>query len=349
MTQAVFAIPGDKDRRTGGFIYEATVLRFLNALRCETRHVVLPDSFPDPTPEDMARTLEILRAVPADLPVILDGLVFGSIAPEGLARVKAPVIAMIHHPLGLETGLDAKRAAFLRANEAAALRHAAHVIVPSLHTAQILTRDFDVDVDRITTAPPGFLVPEVVSAPIDPPLILSVGLLAERKGHDVLIAALAGLQDLPWQAEIIGKPHDEGFTKRLYAKAEASGLSDRLHFLGEVSEAQIAERYSAASIFALATRYEGYGMVLSEAMQYGLPVVSCAVGAVPDTVGEAGILVPADDPEAFGRALRKLLKDPAERAYYSAAARKTAAGLPTWEDTARRFTEVIAMLARQRR
>jgi hypothetical protein len=348
MTQAIFAIPGDKDRRTGGFIYEATVLRFLNALGCETRHLVLPDSFPDPTPEDMAHTLEVLRAVPADHPIILDGLVFGSIEPAGLATVKADIIAMIHHPLGLETGLDAKRAEFLLSNEAAALRHTAHVIVPSLHTAQILTRDFDVDADRITIAPPGFPVPDAACAPIDPPLILSVGLLAERKGHDVLIAALAGLQDLPWQAEIIGKPHDEGFATRLYTKAEASGLSDRLHFLGEVSEAQISERYNAASIFALATRYEGYGMVLSEAMQYGLPVVSCAVGAVPDTVGEAGILVPADDPEAFGHALRKLLTDPAERAHYSAAARKNAAALPKWEDTARHFVDVIAMLRRRR-
>lgn len=348
MTQAVFAIPGDKDRRTGGFIYEATVLRVLNGLGCATRHLVLPDGFPDPTPADMASTLEALRAVPAGQPIILDGLVFGSIYPAGLATVSAPVIAMIHHPLGLETGLDVERAAFLRANEAAALRHTAHVIVPSPHTADILTRDFGVDADRITIAPPGFSVPKVAPARIDPPLILSVGLLAQRKGHDVLIAALAGLRDLPWQAEIIGKTHDTAYAANLFEQAEAAGLSGRLRFLGEVSEARIDARYNAASIFALATRYEGYGMVLSEAMQYGLPVVSCAVGAVPDTVGAAGILVPADDPEAFGDALRRLLSDPAELAHYSAAARGYAACLPKWEDTARHFIDVISMLKQQK-
>ena len=59
-------------------------------------------------------------------PIILDGLVFGAIDPAGLARVQPPVIAMIHHSLGLETGLLPARATFLRANEVAALRRAAH-------------------------------------------------------------------------------------------------------------------------------------------------------------------------------------------------------------------------------
>lgn len=201
----------------------------------------------------------------------------------------------------------------------------------------------------MTVAAPRFFLRHLAPARIAPPLILSVGLLAERKGHDVLIEALAGVRDLPWQAEIIGKPHDALYAAKLLAQVESTGLSDRVRFLGEVSEAQVAERYNAASIFALATRYEGYGMVLSEAMQYGLPVVSCAVGAVPDTVGEAGILVPADDPKAFGAALRGLLSDPVRLARYSTAARDQAAGLPRWEDTARQFVEVIRTLARTKR
>jgi glycosyltransferase involved in cell wall biosynthesis len=346
MRQAVFAIPGDKDRRTGGFIYEATVLRVLNEIGCATRHLVLPDSFPDPTPQDMDITLAALRAVPKGMPIILDGLVFGSIDPRGLATVEAPVIAMIHHPLALETGLSAKRAAFLHANEAEALRHTAHVIVPSPHTAGILMRDYAVDLARITIAPPGFARLVLAPAPIDPPLILSVGLLATRKGHDVLIAALATLQDLDWQAEIVGKPHDPAYADALQAQVRTRGLNDRVRFLGEISERALAERYNAARIFALATRYEGYGMVLSEAMQYGLAIVSCAAGAVPDTVGAAGVLVPANDPSAFGHALRGLLTDPAQLAHYQAAARGHAAGLPTWQDTATHFSDVVNRYAR---
>ena len=64
MATAVFAIPGDKDRRTGGFIYEATVLNVLNDIGCLTHHLELPDSCPNPTPADMKLTLDLLRAVP---------------------------------------------------------------------------------------------------------------------------------------------------------------------------------------------------------------------------------------------------------------------------------------------
>ncbi|WP_295313804.1 glycosyltransferase family 4 protein [Roseobacter sp.] len=342
MTRAVFAIPGDKNRRTGGFIYEATVLRVLNEIGCTTAHLQLPDSFPDPTAADMDQTLNLLRAVPPDQPVILDGLVFGAIDPRGLATVRAPVIAMIHHPLGLENGLAADRAAFLMRNEAAALRHAARVIVPSAETARILCSQFGASADRITIAPPGFDRPAVDPQPADPPLILSVGLLAPRKGHDVLLNALAGIADLPWRAEIVGRAHDQATADALYAQARALRLEPRVRFAGEVGPKALRSLYNEASVFTLATRYEGYGMVLSEAMMYGLPVVSCATGAVPDTVGDAGILVPPDDAEAFATALRHILTDPHEKRRLADLSARRSATLPRWRDTAEIFSAVIS-------
>lgn len=342
--RALFAIPGDKDRLTGGFIYDATVLRTLNELGCPTGHLVLPDSFPMPTPDDVAATFNLLRRVPAECPIIIDGLVLGALDPSQLADVQAPIIAMIHHPLGLETGLRQDQAAFLCANEAAALRYADQVIVPSAHTAALLARDFGVEPSKTTIALPGFIRPAVARMPCDPPLILSVGLLAERKGHDTLIAALALIQDVAWQAEIVGRDHDNVTASKLARQVADLGLSDRIHFAGELSDVTLNDRYNAASIFALATRYEGYGMVLSEAMQYRLPIVSCAVGAVSDTVGDAGMLVPPDDPARFADALRQLLTDPALARRMSAASGERAASLPTWEDTARVFVAVINRL-----
>lgn len=344
MTEAVFAIPGDKDRRTGGFIYEATVLRCLGEIGCATAHLELPDSFPDPTAADMAQTLGALRAVPADRPIILDGLVFGAIDPDGLAQVQAPVIAMIHHPLGLETGLPDARAAFLRQNEAAALRHTAHVIVPSPETARVLRDDFRADPARITVAPPGFDRPIVSPAPADPPLILSVGLLAPRKGHDVLLQALALVTDLPWRAEIVGKTHDRTYATALCAQKLALGLSDRVTFAGEIGAEDLTARFNAASVFALATRYEGYGMVLSEAMFFGIPIVTCAVGAVPATVGDAAVLVPPDDPKALGAALRRMLVEPDTAAHLGSLARSRSEQLPSWHDTAGIFARTIRNL-----
>ncbi len=279
--------------------------------------------------------------MPADQPIILDGLVFGSIDPDGLADVPAPVIAMVHHPLGFETGLPEPRARFLLANEAAALRHIRHVIVPSPETAQVLARELGADPARITIAPPGFDRPAVNRTPVDPPLILSVGLLARRKGHDVLLDALARIDDVPWQAAIVGKTYDRAYADALHAQARRLNIAQRVAFAGEISQAALTAQFNAASIFALATRYEGYGLVLSEAMMFGLPVVSCNVGAVPQTVGDAGLLVPPDDPEALAMALRRLLCDPAEAHRLSRLSAERAAALPSWQDTARIFAQTL--------
>ena len=345
MTTAVFAIPGDKDRKTGGFFYEATVLRGLNEAGLPTEHLQLPDSFPDPTPADMATTLAALMAIRPEQPIILDGLVFGSIDPRGLARVPAPVIAMIHHPLGLETGLSPERAAFLRANEAAALKHVAHTIVPSAHTARILVESFGANPAQITVASPGFSRPLVRRKPVKPPLILSVGLLATRKGHDVLLDALASLDDLDWQAVIVGKVHDQAVANDLHAQRRRLRLDDRVELAGELDAPALAELFNGAHLFALATRYEGYGMVLSEAMLYGLPLVSCSVGAVPDTVGDAGILTPPDDPKALADAIRGLLTDSQQAEHYARLATARAKALPTWRDTVSVFETVLRQVA----
>lgn len=348
MTQAVFAIPGDKDQRTGGFIYEATVLRVLNEIGVPTHHLQLPESFPNPSRDDMATALRLLSAVPSDQPIILDGLVFGAIDPVGLSDVTAPIIAMIHHPLGLETGLAPDRAAYLKANEAAALEHADHVIVPSPHTAQILTQAFGADPKRISIAPPGFERPNVKKTPSTPPLILSVGLLAERKGHDILLDALSDLSELEWQAVIVGKTHDDAYAQSLYRQSAQLGLSDRVRFAGELDAYSLETLFGRAAIFALATRYEGYGMVLSEAMLFGLPIISCAAGAVPETVGDAGILVPPDDRTEFANALRHMLEDPKARQVYAERSKARALNLPRWIDTARIFETVVQRLRRER-
>lgn len=341
MTQAVFAIPGDKNRRTGGFIYEARVLYELNQIGCTTTHLQLPDSFPDPTTADMATALDELCAVPSDRPIILDGLVFGSIDPDGLAEVRAPIIAMIHHPLGLETGLPKTRSTVLLQNEAAALRHADHVVVPSPETARVLCRDFGADAQRITVAPPGFDRPLVDRKPADPPLVLSVGLLAPRKGHDILLDALGHLKTLPWQAEIVGKAHDPNYGADLYKQTRALGIESRVAFTGELEQSALTARFNAAAVFVLATRYEGYGMVLSEAMLYRLPIVSCRIGAVPTTVGKAAVLVSPDDPCGLASALRRVLQDTREAERLSRLAFQHSSGLPQWRDTAHVFLAVL--------
>nr|WP_227420776.1 glycosyltransferase family 4 protein [Roseitranquillus sediminis] len=332
---ATFAIPGDIDTKTGGFIYERRLLLGLRAQRREVAHLQLPGGFPDPTPAEMQAAAAALAAVPAEVPLIVDGLVWGAIETEALAAARAPLVAMIHHPLALESGLSPARAATLHTREAANCALAAHVLVPSAHTARVLVADYGVAPDRITIAPPGFPKPESTRRPADPPLILSVGILHPRKGHDTLLDALAKLTDLRWQAVIAGPAYDTAHAALLRRQCDALGLSSHIRFAGAVDEPELHRLYSSATLFALATRYEGYGMVFSEALCHGLPIVACATGAVPDTVpADAGLLVPPDDPAAFAGALRRVLTDPALAHRLSEAAARAGDALPDWTDTA---------------
>lgn len=341
MTEVVFAIPGDHRQKTGGYIYEATVLDTLPAIGCATRHLRLSGGFPTPDAQDMADALDHLCAVPSDQVILLDGFLVGTLEPDRLSAVRAPMVGLVHHPLGLETGLAAERAAFLRANERRVLARMHHILVPSPHTAAVLRRDFGVPGDKLTIARPGFARPAVRSAPAFPPLVLSVGLIAPRKGHDTLIRALGQIRDLAWRAEIVGKTFDTAHSATLRDLRDGLGFAGRVSFTGQLDDTELADRFASATVFALATKYEGYGMVLSEAMLHGLPVVSCAAGAVPDTVGDAGLLVPVDDHAAFAAALRRVLSQPAAAADLRDKALRKAADLPTWNDTARLIAQTL--------
>jgi glycosyltransferase involved in cell wall biosynthesis len=95
----------------------------------------------------------------------------------------------------------------------------------------------------------------------------------------------------------------------------------------------------------LPSYFEGYGMVLAEALAHGLPVVSTTAGAIPDTVPrDAGVLVPPGDAVALRAALAALLDDPALRARLAAGARAARAGLPTWPEAVACFAAALEAL-----
>ena len=332
---AAFAIPGDIETLTGGFIYERRLLEGLRAQGRDVDHLQLPESFPDPSAAEMAAAVAQLQAVAADRVLILDGLVFGAIETAGLARVRAPILAMVHHPLALETGLDPARRDHLFRTERDNLRLVRHILVPSRHTRDTLVARYGVEPARITIARPGIDRPRLRPARVTPPLILSVGILHPRKGHDVLIDSLSRIADLDWKAVIVGNPWHRGHAAELADLAARTGLGDRLRLAGRVGADELQRLYAAASIFALATRFEGHGIVFDEAVSHGLPIVSTTAGAVPDTVPEgAGLLCPPDDAAAMADALRTMLTRPERREAMAQAARIAARTLPGWSDTA---------------
>ena len=345
LRRAAFAIPGDIETPTGGYIYERRLLEGLRAQGRDMRHLRLGASFPDPSPSDMADAIAQLASLEPDRAVILDGFISATLDTRALEALHVPSVAMVHHPLALETGLDPDRRDRLYRIERANLAHVDHVLVTSPSTAAVLTGTYGVAPGRITIARPGTDRPHRPRAPVAPPLILSVGIQHPRKGHDVLLRALARLRDLDWTAVIAGKPYDEDHAAELARLHHDLGLGARVRLAGFLPDAELAGLYAAASVFALATRFEGYGLVFDEALAHGLPIVSCRTGAVPDTVPEAaGRLVPPDDPEALADALAALLRDKAS--YGSCAEAALAAGrrLPGWEETARTAGGVLDRL-----
>lgn len=344
---AAFAVPGDLMTLTGGYIYDNRLLAGLRALGREVLHVPLGASFPDPTPDDTATAARQLAALPASCPVIIDGLAMGAMDRSILTGMRAPIVALVHHPLAHESGLDPARRDHLYRTERANLALAAHVIVPSPHTAALLSRDYGVDAARITIARPGTDRPLGRIPKARPPLILSVGIQVPRKGHDVLLRALARIADRPWQAVIVGSALDPDHAALLGRLVTDLDLSRRVELAGRVPGEDLARLYGRASLFALATRYEGYGIVFDEAMAHGLPIVSCAVGAVPDTVAPgAGLLVPPDDAAALAAALARVLDDAACRADMAKASARAGAALPGWDEAARLVGAVLDRASR---
>jgi glycosyltransferase involved in cell wall biosynthesis len=345
LRRAAFAIPGDITTPTGGYIYERRLLEGLRAQGRDVRHLQIGPSFPDPTAKDMADAVAQLAALEANRVVILDGFISATLATYALAVLHVPSVAMVHHPLALETGLDPERRDHLYRIERANLAHVAHVLVPSPATAAMLTTSYDVAPDRITIARPGTDRPARRRVPVDPPLILSVGIQHPRKGHDVLLKSLARLTHLDWTAVIVGKPYDADHASELVKLHRDLGLGRRVRLAGYVPDDELAHLYETASLFALATRYEGYGLVFDEALAHGLPIVSCRAGAVPDTVPrDAGRLVPPDDVAAFADALAALLENTELRQACADAALTAGNKLPGWADTAGTVGKVLDRL-----
>jgi glycosyltransferase involved in cell wall biosynthesis len=280
--------------------------------------------------------------------VVIDGLAFGAL-PEEASRAahRLRLVALVHHPLAAETGLDRATAAALADSERRALATVRRVVVTSPGTAEALS-EYGVARAQISVVPPG-----VDRAPIargsrsSTTHLLCVATLTPRKGHEVLLRALALLREEAWHLTCLGSTdRDPLTTAGLQRQAEASGLGGRVDFIGEADAAVVDRYYDSSDIFVLPTLYEGYGMAVAEALAHGLPVISTPTGGIEHMVGDtAGVLVPAGDAEALAEALRRVISDTALRSRLAAGAARARDTLPTWEDAARAFAAALAEVA----
>jgi glycosyltransferase involved in cell wall biosynthesis len=340
-----FAIPGDLDLPTGGYAYARKILALLPDYGVAAHHLPLPGSYPHPPTGDLARTRHIFQQLAPETLLLIDGLAFGAMPPEFVNAISQPIIALCHHPLAYETGVSREAERRFRAFETHALGKARHVIVSSRETASLLVREFDVPEARITVAEPG-TAPSVRargSGPGQPVALLAVGSVIPRKGYDVLVRALEKLADLDWHLTIVGATElDPACVTTLREQILKSGLRSRITLAGRYGEHELQGAYAAADVFVMASHYEGYGMVLTEALARGLPIVCTTGGAMARTApDDAALKLPPADPDAIADALREVVTNEPRRRKLSDAAWEQARRLPRWENTAERIANAL--------
>lgn len=347
MRDIVLAVPGDLSIRTGGYVYDAHVLAELAGRRRTATALSLPRSFPYPSAVDMDEAFRRLEAVSDDSALIVDGLVFGVLPAARILMLGRSIVALVHHPLALETGLAANVAERLEASERDALGVADMVIATSRTTAETLIARFGVERHRLSVAEPGFdEAPRAVGNGDGAAVVLTVATVTPRKNHPTLAAALGRIKHLDWRWRIVGsRDRDPAAARELDAAVAAHGLEERVVYLGEIGATELAREYAGADLFALASRFEGYGMAYAEALARGLPVIAGAGGATAKTVpAEAGAVLDPDDVDAWTNALSRLLGDRDVRRAASNASWAYGRSLPRWSDAADAFERVAARL-----
>lgn len=339
----VFVVPGSLAQRTGGYGYDRRIIAELRMAGRDVTVAELDGRFPQCDAEAERAAAIALKAAPAESVTVIDGLALPAFRRTFPDTSRLRAVLLVHHPLSLESGLADRERARLTALEQALLPRAAGIVTTSPATAQAVSA-LGVARDAISVVRPGTdPAPLAKGSPDNTCNLLCVAALIPRKGHLLLIDALAACTDLTWRLHCLGSPdRDPATAAEVRARIEQYGFSDRVILAGEGSDPALAAAYTAADIFVLASELEGYGMAFAEALAHGLPVVGSGAGAVRETVPEsAGLIVPVGDCAALATALRRVMTDDTLRAGLAAGARAAARNLPTWADAGRTFAAAL--------
>ena len=319
-----FVLPADVDdpaSPSGGNVYDLRVGAKLNRL------AVTGDW---PRPHDTTALSQTLAGIPDGEVVLIDGLV-GCGVPEVVVpharRLKLAVL--VHLPLADETGLDPATAALLDEKERQVLRAASAVVATSPTAARDLRTRHGLGTVHVVV--PGADPAPVARGTDGVSQLLCVASVTPRKGHDLLVRALQRV-DYEWRLVCAGPIRP--FVGQLPE-------DDRVSFPGPLTGEALNSAYDVADLFVLASRNETYGMVVTEALARGLPVIA---SAVPDALGDGGLLVPADDQNALEAALTRWFQDQEFRAELRARALARRAKLSTWDESTEDLRKVLASL-----
>lgn len=352
-----FVVPGRLEQRTGGSIYDRRMVEGLRRLGREVNVIEIAGASPRADTQVGTALAERLAGLSRDSLVVID--FWALAAAPAVARTHASrltMLALVHLPWSEDPLLGpAERSRQLQL-EREALQAFRGVIATSRLSADNVRRS-GISPAHIRTVIPGTDPAPTAQGPGHraPPRILCVASVTPGKGQDVLVQALVELADMPWTCVCAGsRTRSAAYAATVEAMVQKAGLSDRITFPGDCDESIVDGLYASSSIFVLPSRFETYGMALTEAMARGLPIVSTTAGAIPETVpAEAGLLVAPGDSRALAGALSWLLESPshgtveasARRARLGAAGHRHAETLPGWDRQVDVFSDSLVELA----
>jgi glycosyltransferase involved in cell wall biosynthesis len=327
----------DPARPSGGNVYDVHLAR---ALEAGGRDVVVHES----TSDDLGRALD---GLPDGATVVVDGIV-GSAAPQALTVVRGrlKVVVVVHLPIGLSVAGSPARPE----PEARALAAVDAVVCTSRWTRDWVHRAYDIPDGVLHVVRPGVEAAALAEPSTSGCRLLSVGAITPVKGHDVLVEALTRLGDRSWTWTLVGASVDAGHATGLWSKLYQVGLDARVTLAGALTGPALAAAYAGADLVVLPSRHETYGMVATEALARGVPVVASDVGGVREAIGTAaggdvpGVLVPPDDVDALTDALRRWLDSAELRARLRSLAAERRGTLAGWDRTAAGMLDVVAGL-----
>ena len=359
MTSVYVVVPAgihDPARPSGGNVYDRRVCRGLAAAGWTVHELETAGSWPWADAAARSGLASVIAGIPDGAVVVIDGLI-ASAVPEVLVpeRNRLRLVVLVHMPLGAgpphqEAGGPPRQD--VGAREHAALSAGAAVVTTSAWTRDWLLDQYELPADRVHVARPGVDVADVAPGTPAGAALLCVATVTPGKGHDVLLAALATLTDLPWRCVCAGSvERNRGFADALVRRARDTGIGDRVRFVGPLDGADLDVAYAHADALVLASRAETYGMVVTEALARGIPVIATSVGGLPEALGgpndrRPGLLVPPDDPSALAVALRRWLSEAHLRRRLRQNALDRRATLLGWEATTARLSQVLDGVAR---
>ncbi len=272
-----------------------------------------------------------------------------------LLRRKLPLVATIHHPItrDLQTSLSGEASwglrllhrrwySFLRMQKKVAPRLPRIITVSNCSKKDIL-RDFSIDPDKVAVVRNGVdleqFAPLADVQKIPGRIMTTTSADVHLKGLQYLLQAVHELQSLvpDINVTVLGKPRKNGPTARLIP---ALGLQSRVNFVTGLSTRELCQEYAKSQMAVVPSLYEGFGLPAAEAMACGLPLISTTGGALPEVVGDAGLLVPPADAGALAREMRRLFSDPLQRRELGNKGRRRMEQYFSWKRSAEKTVQV---------